>query len=151
MKTPIIKEKIILVISLGTALVLTFFVVSPALAQLKQSVDTKANCTAAKFPQGQELDIVSNPDTGLVTVGYKENGIKMETLLDYKDTSGFAGCSTDAKDLLGRVKQYANKINTDTCLELADIVSGNKPIPVLEAGKFDTIAAKNYIKKHCGQ
>lgn len=151
MKTLDIKKMIVPVTSLGTAFILTLMVVSPALAQIRQGADTKANCAAANFPQGQELDIISNPDTGLVTVGFEENGKKTETLLDYKDTSGFMGCSADARDLLTRVKSYSDKIDTDTCADLADIVLGKKPIPQFGDKKLDIIAAKDYLGKHCGK
>lgn len=123
--------------------------VTPALAQLKQGMDTKANCASLTFLPQEDLDVTSDPDTGLVTVGHVVNGKQVQTVLNYQSKDGFKGCSEDAKDLLTRVKQYADKTDADTCAEFIDIVAGKKATPDLDGVKLNIDKVKQYIKKLC--
>ena len=65
----------------------------------------KANCADVKIPIGQELDISADPETGLATIGYADEGGQLQqVVLYYKSTDGFAGCSEDAKRVLSQIQ-----------------------------------------------
>jgi len=150
MKMSTKKNKLLISAAMLSALILTLTIVSPAIASIKQGMDTHANCASLQFPKGQELAILTNPDTGIATIGYlDENGQPKESQLNYKSGDGFVGCSAQATRILSDVKTYQDKYNSDMCMEITQIVEGKRVMPERD-GKRPTIeAAKTYQKQVC--
>lgn len=144
------ENKLLVSISMISALILSLIVISPALASIKQGIDTQANCVSLQYQKDQELTILTNPDTGIITIGYiDENGQPKESQLNYKSKDGFVGCSAQATRILSDVKMYQDKYNSDKCTEITEIVEGKRPMLEMD-GKRPTInTAKIYQKQVC--
>ena len=142
-----------LAISLGaflTALLLTFGVLTPALAQLKANNDARSNCAHARIPKNQELEIDVDPETGFVTVGYAdENGLHKEALFNFKSKEGFDGCTAVAKRILTQVKEDVKKHDAELCVDMKEIAKGNRPLPERADIKPTLDDVKNYVDKKC--
>jgi hypothetical protein len=141
------KEKVILGLSLMTAIAFTFLVVSPVFASIVENMNFSQNCKNTYFPEGEELDIVFDVETGAVKIEYQEGEENKETLLNYK--KNFSTCTPDAAEVLSKVKFYAEKMETETCADLHDIVSGKKDIPEDDIREFNMSAAQRYLENHC--
>lgn len=142
-------KNIVPVASLVSAVLLSLFVVSPVIADVQLSMDTHKNCVNAVFPDNVEHEIVVDYDAGVVFVEYIDNGIKKETKLSLRNDSKFDECTNGAKELITLAKNNAEKMNSDTCTELNEIVSGVRPVPVLDGKKMNVPAAKRYISDYC--
>ena len=135
--------------SIISAFILSFFVISPVIADVKQNMDMHANCVKTVFPDNVERDITINSDEGTMLVGYEENGARKEITLSLQKDSKFSDCTGSAKELMASAQNVTNKIDSDTCKELNEIISGAQPVPILEGKKINITAVNNYISKHC--
>jgi hypothetical protein len=143
-------KNLILPASIVSAFLLSFLVISPVIAGVKQGMDMHANCVKTVFPDNAKRDIAINSDEGIIFVGYEENGIRKEVTLSLKKDSKINDCTNSVKELITTAQSITNKIDTDTCKELNEIVSGIQPIPELDNGKkMDMVAANNYIHNRC--
>ena len=114
----------------GTAIILTFVLVTPTIAQFKAERDTHKNCLTAKFPKDRRHSIDFDSDSGLVSVKFVDDqGAENETLLNFKSNDGFAGCTGDATDVLKQVKTTFNNRESDICRSMKDVLNGKLPLP----------------------
>ncbi|MEK7071265.1 MAG: hypothetical protein AAB966_05665 [Patescibacteria group bacterium] len=103
-----------------------------------------------KYPKDQELTILTNPDTGIITIGYMdENGQPKESQLSYKSKDGFVGCSAQAARILSDVKTYQDKYNSDKCTEITEIVEGERPMLEMDGKRPTMNNARIYQKQVC--
>lgn len=145
------RSKLFVSSAMISAMVLTLTVVSPAFANIRQGIDTRANCINLQYSKDQELTILTNPDTGIVIVGYvDENGQPKESQLNYKSNDGFAGCSSQAARILSDIKTYQDKYSSDMCLEITEVIDGKRPMPEMDGKRPTIAAAKTYQKQVCG-
>ncbi len=143
-------KKLILPASIISAVILSLSIISPAIANVRQGIDTHTSCVNTVFPDNTERDIVVDPDAGLMYVGYEENGVQKNVTLSIKDDSRFYECTDGVQELVSLARKNNDKMNSDTCIELKDIASSAKPIPMLDDGKkMDITDVNNYISKHC--
>ena len=150
MKILLSNNKLIVLGAIASAFVLALVIISPALANIKLEVDTRANCVNLQYPKEQELTILTNPDTGIVTIGYVDrNGQSKESQLNYKSKDGFVGCSSQAIRILSDVKAYQDKHNADMCEEITQVVNGKQPMPERDGKRPTMDAAKIYQKQVC--
>lgn len=142
-------KNFILSASFISAIILSFSIISPAIAGVKQGIDMHANCVKTVFPDNVERDITIDPDGGTILVSYEENGLKKDITLSLKKDLKFSDCTDGVKELIALAQNTTDKINTDTCKELNEIVSGVQPVPSIDGKKMDMKAADNYIRNHC--
>ena len=145
-------QKILLpILSLGTAALLTFGVLTPAFAQLKANADAQSNCAKVKIPKNQELEIDVDTETGFVHIGYHdEHGQQKETVLNFKEgENGFDGCTPDAKRVLAHVKEDVEKHDAEMCTDMREIAKGNRPLPERADIKPTLEDVKTYVDKKC--
>ena len=144
------KNRLIITIAVISAALLTFSVITPAIAEIRQEIDTRANCAAFQYSPHQGIDIKTVEETGLVHVRYTDDSQEsVHMVLNYKSKDGFADCSDDAKDLLTRAKMHADKTRLDTCTEFKGLLNGSIPIPEDPDMKFNLNAARQYVAEWC--
>ena len=142
-------KNLVIPASLITAIILSFFVISPVIADVKKGMDTHANCVKTVLPENIEREITIDPETGTILVEYEENGVKKETVLNLKKDLKINDCSSGTKELIAVAQNITDKMKADTCKELKEISSGAQSIPSMDGKKMDMKAADNYIRNHC--
>lgn len=138
----------ILLTSFVSATLLSFGVISPAIADVKQNIDTQTSCSKTFFPDNVERDVVIDSDGGLIYVVYEENGLKKEAIFSLKKDSRISGCNKGVKEIIELSQNITDKINSDTCKEVNDLISETE-ISLTDGRKIDMKSANNYINHHC--
>lgn len=146
------ENKLILLGALVSALTLTFAVISPALASVRQDIATQANCVKLQYPANEEPTIITDTESGIVNVSYTDaSGAEKQTLLNFKSGDGFVGCSDQAKRILTDVKTQQAKYNADMCDDITAVVEGKKAMPEMDGKHPTMVAAKAFQKQICAQ
>ena len=143
------SKNLILITSLLTSVFVSFFAISPAIANVKKDMDMHINCITNVFPENTERDISIDSESGIIMVRYEKDSIKKEIALNLREDSKFSECNSTTKELITLAQNITSKIESDTCQELKEIISGAQPLPLLDGKKMDTKNATDYINKHC--
>ena len=134
--------------SLASALILTFAVISPVLAQVQQNMVAQANCASFQYSAGTEPTIITDTETGTVNISFTDaNGAEKQTQLNFKGNKGFAGCSSQAKRILTDIKAQQAKYNSDICNEVTDVVNGKRGMLAMD-GKSPSMDDAKVFQKH---
>ena len=139
----------LLLTAFASASVLSFAVISPALAKTQQDMTTQANCAKLQYPTNQEPGIITDTETGVVSIDYIDaSGVETQTQLNFKKDN-LAGCSEQGKRILTDVRLYQAKYNADMCDEMTSIVEGKKSMPILDGRQPTMDHAKAFQKEIC--
>lgn len=148
MKKINLKNILTLSFSFTTAILLLVMLIVPAITNAKQNMDTLVNCINANIPMGQELNIFTDSDTGIITISYVDGvGQEQVTYFNFKQNTN--KCSESAKSIINDVKEGYDKHETDICNEIRDVIVGKKQMPERDGYKPSMNAAKQYIKTQC--
>lgn len=142
-------KNFILLLSFVSATILSFAIISPAIAENKQEINTHKNCVNTILPSNEEREITIDSDNGMIIVGYKEKNIKKEVRFNHRKDSKISECTSSSRELINLAQNISGKIDSDTCKELTEIISGVRPVPLMDDKKMDIKATNNYINKHC--
>jgi hypothetical protein len=120
----------------------------PLISNAKQNIDVINNCENINIPMGQELDIMSDSDSGTITIGYI-NEVGQEQVTYFNFNQNTSKCNDRNKDIINSIKQDHENFENDICKEIREVVAGKRKMPTRDGYTPTNDDAKKYIKAQC--
>lgn len=122
---------------------------SPTFADRQLQATLASNCRTASFPADVDKNVLYDPESGIVRVDIHVAGRERSVTLPYRPDISFSGCSADAQELLGRIKENEESYIAEMCTEMTEIVAGTIPLSERDGKKANMAGAEQFVKKFC--
>lgn len=132
-----------------SAFCLSFFVVSPAIAQFQLDRELANNCASLVLPEGVARNTYLDPKSGILHVAWFTGGHAHEVRLPYDPQRGFPGCNQSARAILAHVHAEYVRYISDSCQDFKAIIEGRKPLPVKNGERANIQGAIDFVAKYC--